>query len=896
MKVLTLITQSGEARVDIFLLGSFSLLSALIRFFERTRSCQIKYTLTRALNPPAYVKRDGIWSKESSSILVPGDLIQLREGDVIPADATLLTDTVLLVDETAVTGDFFPVRLYQNGRLKRGACVLQGKGEAIVSATGLHTLAGQAITITRQLNGWSSIEEYEFPNKRYLPNKTGPLPARKVVHRVRVLLITLASLLALGVFTVLYFSTSGSSQSTDETPPDRISTEGNPYFTHLAFCLTLLIAASSPTFASAYNTIFTYGTQSLLKRNVIASSATTIETIANMSLLCTDVTSSITTNEYRLVDQRVFGKDFIDSLIVLAMLACQDHEESFHPLEAAVAQNLTPEARSIVDTYEVLRHYSRKTLFHHSISTVRGLDNQVFHVAYGNFFPILDLCDVSNQVRVDALAYYRTNTRKGAYVMAVAANRAGGTVDGGGWAFVGVLVFSCHVQPGARYIPRLVDYGVEVKLIGDCDKYTLRELTKDLGMGATVLDLQIFQGISGRASLTQDAMILQSNGMSSANTATKRFVVESLAQQNRTLGLTVETIDDLACISTVDLAIAVDSAIDALRVFADVILLEPGIETLLEAILQARRVMQRVWAYCVFKCISILHIVLTSVAFTLMINPTSEYFFGRYHEAKNPNGGVQSKLHASGVPVYPDAANDSAFVLPLVALLVLSLSSDVLLIGFLRDKTAVDRNGYPAATLQSRMSSLLLSSFATLFSTALFGVLLLRCNSTHPESWVGRLFGSDGRPYVRWSEAKTLVFYKILCSDLLSIFSARTCSHFLERKTNYKLLGTVVFTAFVGTLIAAYWGDVLQYPGMYMASLRRTPKGIAGAWIYAFISFLIQDGLKSIVHFLRDKQPDRIARQTNEILRRSILTQLINEERESLADVDNNPYFPPGKA
>lgn len=110
------------------------------------------------------VLRDGRWTEQEAAILVPGDIVSIKLGDIIPADARLLDGDPLKIDQSALTGESLPVTKNPGDEVFSGSTVKQGEIEAIVFATGVHTFFGKAAHLVDSTNQVGHFQKVPSPN------------------------------------------------------------------------------------------------------------------------------------------------------------------------------------------------------------------------------------------------------------------------------------------------------------------------------------------------------------------------------------------------------------------------------------------------------------------------------------------------------------------------------------------------------------------------------------------------------------------------------------------------------------------------------------------------------------------------------------------------------------
>jgi H+-transporting ATPase len=211
-------------------------------------------------------------------------------------------------------------------------------------------------------------------------------------------------------------------------------------------------------------------------------------------------------------------------------------------------------------------------------------------------------------------------------------------------------------------------------------------------------------------------------------------------------------------------------------------------------------------------------------------------------DLKNPKAG----------PYCPDLANDFAFTLPVISLVIITILNDGTMITIAHDKVIPEKKPQRWAMFEVYVVSCVLEAVACISSLILLAVVL-QCNVFRPGGFAGDVFSSGGRNYVQWMEARTIMYLKISISDFLTLFSARTRTWFWERRPGNALSIACLIATGSSTLLALYWDDVLNTEDAYMKGLQYSRGACVITWIYCIIWFVIQDLAKVGTYRLLEK-------------------------------------------
>jgi H+-transporting ATPase len=144
---------------DFYIILAMLLLNAGVGFWQRQKADHAIDLLKQKLALNARVKRDGQWRELPSGELVPGDLVRVRLGDIVPADLKLLTGDYLLVDQSALTGESLPVEKRVGEMAYSGSIVRQGEMNALVAATGMNSYFGRTAKLVEEARTQSHFQK-----------------------------------------------------------------------------------------------------------------------------------------------------------------------------------------------------------------------------------------------------------------------------------------------------------------------------------------------------------------------------------------------------------------------------------------------------------------------------------------------------------------------------------------------------------------------------------------------------------------------------------------------------------------------------------------------------------------------------------------------------------------
>ncbi len=540
---------------DFAIISVLLVANGVVGFWEEHQAGNAIAALKSKLAIKARVKRDGKWINPAARTLVPGDVIRLRLGDIVPADARLLDGDPIEVDQSALTGESLPATRKPGEAVFSGSIIRQGEIGAIVYATGTHTYFGKTAGLVQEARTVSHFQ--------------------RAVLKIGNYLIVLAGVLIAVILGVALFL------------------RGDHVLTTLQFALVLTVAAIPVAMPTVLSVTMAVGARALAKKQAIVTRLAAIEELAGVDILCADKTGTLTQNELTLGDPFCVNDLTADQVILAAALASRaDNKDT---IDLAVLGGLKSD--DALEGYQVVHFVPFDPVHKRTEATVADQDGTEYKVTKGAPQVILELSANAAQVKgaVDhAVDEFAT---RGFRSLGVARTDAQGQ-----WQFLGVLpLFDPPREEAKETIATAGQMGVTVKMVTGDALAIARETAEKLGMGTNILDASGF-GDTDRGETTELARSIESSdGFAQVFPEHKFHIVDVLQQRGHIVGMTGDGVNDAPALKKADCGIAVSSATDAARAASSIALLTPGLSVIIDAIKESRKIFQRMNSYAIYR-------------------------------------------------------------------------------------------------------------------------------------------------------------------------------------------------------------------------------------------------------------------------------------------------------
>ncbi|MFZ1445420.1 MAG: plasma-membrane proton-efflux P-type ATPase, partial [Candidatus Dechloromonas phosphoritropha] len=569
---------------DFVIIGSLLLFNAALEFWQDRKASSALAALKAGLAPEATVLRDGKWSTVQASTLVPGDIVKIRLGAIVPADLRLTSGDFASIDQAALTGESLPARKKVGDEAYAGSVVKQGEMEAVVIATGSNTFFGRTAKLVSGAGAVSHAQKAMFQISNFL-----------IVIAVCLTLILVAVKVYHDLVIVKDFNVS-----------DALNI--------LQFVLVLMVASIPVAMPAVFSITMALGALDLSKQQAIVSKLSAIEEMAGVDILCSDKTGTLTKNQLSLSEPILFAATDPQDCILAAALASKLEDKD--AIDTAVITSLKDQ--TLLKGWTLTKFVAFDPVTKRTQASLTDPSGRSIMVAKGAPQSIVDLAqapaDVAQKVKeaVDQLA------STGSRALGVARSADGGTT----WSFLGILpMFDPPRDDSKETIDKAAEKGVRVMMITGDDTAIAIETAHQLGMGTHIIaaaDAFPKDMDPDNVPSTIIDAIERADGFARVFPEHKYAIVKALQSRGHLVAMTGDGVNDAPALKQADCGTAVSGATDAARGAAALILTAPGLSVINGAIDEARRIFGRINSYLIYRIaltIDIMFVVVLSTIF-----------------------------------------------------------------------------------------------------------------------------------------------------------------------------------------------------------------------------------------------------------------------------------------
>ena len=539
---------------DLVVVGALLVINAVLSFMQERRAVGVVEALRRRLQVNARVRRESNWQVIPARELVPGDIVRVRPGDIIPADIKLLTGA-LTVDQSALTGESKDADKAPGEVLSSGSVVRRGECDGVVMLTGAKTYFGRTTELVQEARPKLHIEAV-------------------VAKVVRWLFIIVCALLCVVIVLSLI--------------------RGTPLLEMIPLMLVLLMSAVPVALPVMFTVSMAVGSKELAKRGVLVTRLSAAEDAATMDVLCVDKTGTITMNQLAVTGVIPLEQATESDVLFAGALASQEANQD--PIDLAFLA--AAKERHVFDNLPVATPISFAPFDAKNRRTEAVVEQsgERLRVMKGAVRTIAEACGLQ-PAAIEALeARVGASAAKGYRTLAVARGP-----ETGAPTLVGLVMLYDPPRPDARQlIATLHQLGVQVKMLTGDALAVASEIARGVGLPniRRVADLKVAGAQFGdeRADLLAGA-----DGFAEVYPEDKYIVVRHLQAAGHVTGMTGDGVNDAPALRQAEVGIAVSTATDVAKGAASVVLTEPGLTNIVALVEQGRTIYQRILTWIINK-------------------------------------------------------------------------------------------------------------------------------------------------------------------------------------------------------------------------------------------------------------------------------------------------------
>lgn len=606
---------------DFIIIMVLLMVNIFVDYSQESKALNALKTLKEKLAKKALVFRNGKFKEIDARHLVPGDIIKLKIGDIVPADAELVSGKYLEIDQSALTGESMPVDKKIGDTVYSNSIVKMGEMLARVSAIGLKTFFGKSAVL---------VERAQKEKKSHF---------QRAVVRIGDFLIFFTIILAVLIMAVSIF-------------------RNDSFFEDLQFILVLVVASIPVALPAVLSVAMAVGAISIAKRKAIVSSLPAIEELAGIDILCADKTGTLTLNKMSIGKAIVYSRFSEKNLFTYAVLASS--RENKDPIELPIFEYLDKHfSDNEINAFKQLEFIPFDPVRKRTEAIIAGKGKKLT-VIKGAPQIIAAMCG-NNGIKKKLLEDVRIFAAKGYRALAVAIKKEGKTE----FDCVGVIpLFDPPRVDSKRVIKDVKEMGIDVKMLTGDNHAIAAQIADLLNVGSNILDTSelrsvdpskefanlseiiakgLYQKVKKGASKKEASgfgrqiskevkermnkaelpdgfikkhesdiikLIENANGFSQVMPEDKYFIIDKLQKGGHIVAMTGDGVNDAPALKKADVGIAVAGATDAAMAAADLILLSPGLSVINHAIHISRKTFERMKAYAIFRIAETMRIIL----------------------------------------------------------------------------------------------------------------------------------------------------------------------------------------------------------------------------------------------------------------------------------------------
>jgi H+-transporting ATPase len=547
--------------IDAYIVIGLLVFNGIAGFLEQFKADNTLSLLKSKLSVNVNVERDGEWKRLPAKMLVPGDIIRVRLGDIVPADCLIIEGNYLSVDQSMLTGESLPVDKKGGDTVFSSSTVREGEATVLVLNTGSKTSFGKTADLVRISSGKTHLEDDILKLIKYLV----------YVDLCLITVVLIVSFLSkINILTIVPFS------------------------------LLILLASVPVALPAAFTVAMAYGTERLSAKNILVTKLEAVEEASTMNVVCLDKTGTITANQLSISNPFSYGKFSEEEVLFYGSLASR--QENNDEIDNAIIDGFkTYNKGNLVKDYKLVKFtpFSPMTKMSQADVVINGR-----RISAIKGFPavIMKRCGLDSIDTKKINLKIKEMSSKGFRTLAVAAKIS----DRNNWSFVGVIPLNDKPRKDSKkLIEELKSLGIKVKMLTGDNIDIAREIAREVGIGKKILDIKDLENMDEK---TISELVISHDGFAGVFPKDKYTIVKALQDSGYHVGMTGDGVNDAPALKQAEVGIAVSNATDVAKSAATIVLTSSGIEPIVNAVRESRAIFERMITYTLNKVTRIFQI------------------------------------------------------------------------------------------------------------------------------------------------------------------------------------------------------------------------------------------------------------------------------------------------
>jgi H+-transporting ATPase len=517
--------------------------------------------LKKKLALKAKILRGGKWVIKEAKEIVPGDIIAVGIGDIVPADARMVSGE-LSVDQSALTGESLPLETHQTDIIYSGSIVRRGEASCVAVNTGANTYFGKTAELVKIAKPKSHQEEVMMAVVKYM---------MYLGIAASILVSIYALVIHAGILLIL------------------------------TFVVIFLMGAIPVALPAVLTIVQSVGAMELAKKGALVTRLDSIEDAAAIDVLCLDKTGTITQNRLSVAESIPFSGYTKEDLITIATLASQ--EEGMDIIDLAIIEY----AKSMRLDFGAYKRISY-TPFNPSIKrteAIIGIDAKRFKAVKGAAQIVISMCrGIDKEDMEKAGRKIEEFSRKGYRTIAVARSE-GDLLDD--LKLAGLLPLADPLRPDSNImVEQARKLGIKPMMLTGDNMAIAQEIARQVGIGGNIIRMADIKGLSEDEQLK---VVGESDGFAEIYPEDKYKIVKLLQSRGHMVGMTGDGVNDAPALKQAEMGIAMSNATDVAKASASVVLTEPGISVIINTVTISRQTYQRMLTWVINKVTKVIEFV-----------------------------------------------------------------------------------------------------------------------------------------------------------------------------------------------------------------------------------------------------------------------------------------------